>query len=59
MNSKNIATMASQFFLTSDVCDAFLLSKMDINSETINNIKIINLKITKNLGMISKDKFKT
>jgi hypothetical protein len=34
MNSKNMATMVSQSFFTFDVRDAFLLGKMDINSET-------------------------
>jgi hypothetical protein len=29
----NFKTMASQFSFTSNVCDAFLLRKMDINRE--------------------------
>jgi hypothetical protein len=32
-----MATVASQFFFVSDVRDAFLLGKMDINSEMKKN----------------------
>ncbi len=33
MNFRNMAIMAIQFSFTSDVCDVFLLSKMDMNCE--------------------------
>jgi len=34
----NFKTMASQFSSTSNVCDAFLLRKMDINRENKKNL---------------------
>jgi hypothetical protein len=58
MNSKRIATMASQFSFMFDVCDAFLLGNMDINHERKNKVEINNLNMAKYLGMISKKEFK-
>jgi hypothetical protein len=52
MNSKTIATMASWPSYMSNVHDAFLLRKMDINCEG-KKLKINNLKMDKNLGVIS------
>jgi len=43
----NFKTMASQFSSTSNVCDAFLLKKMDINHENNFFIKNSNLKMAK------------
>jgi predicted amino acid racemase len=42
VNSRNMATMGSQFFSTSYVYDAFLLRKMDLNCGTKNKIKLTN-----------------
>ncbi len=47
MNFKNITTMANRFSLTSNVHDAFLLGKMDINCERKNKVKINHLKMLK------------
>jgi hypothetical protein len=43
MNFRNMVIMAIQFFFASNVCDAFFLSKMDINYERKEKI-YINLK---------------
>jgi hypothetical protein len=53
VNFKSMATMASQFSSTFDVNDVFLLRKMDINNERKNKVKFSNLKMAKNLTMIS------
>jgi hypothetical protein len=49
--------MANWFSLTSNVHDAFLLGKMDINCERKNKIKIYHLKMIKYLNMISQEEF--
>jgi hypothetical protein len=60
MNSKTMATMASQLSSMSNVYDAFLLRKMDINHEgKKNKVKINNLNMAKDLGVIPKKKFRT
>jgi hypothetical protein len=53
-----MASMATHFSSTSNVHDAFLISKMDINHDKNNKIKITNLEITRELGIILEDKFK-
>jgi hypothetical protein len=53
-----MASMATHFSSTSNVPDAFLISKMDINHDKNNKVRIINLKITRELGIILEDKFK-
>ncbi len=60
MNFKIImtATMASQFSSMSNVSDAFLLGKMDINCERINKVNFNNLKMVQDLNLISKEKFR-
>lgn len=60
MNSKTMATMASQFSSMSNVYDAFLLRKMDINHEgKKSKVKINNLKMVEDLSVIPKKKFRT
>jgi hypothetical protein len=49
MNSKNVATMANQLSSTSNVHDAFLLGKMNINHDKNNKVKIYNLNMVKDL----------
>ncbi len=49
MNSKNMATMANQLSSTSNVHDAFLLGKMNINHDKKNKVKISNLNMVKDL----------
>jgi len=52
--------MASQFSSMSNVYDAFLLRKMDINHEgKKSKVKINNLKMVKDLSVIPKKKFRT
>jgi hypothetical protein len=58
MNSKRMATVASQFSFMFDVCDAFLLGNTDINHERKNKVEINNLNMAKYLVMISKKEFK-
>ncbi len=53
-----MATMASQFSSTSNVGDAFLLRKMDVNCERKNKININNLKVIQDLNVISKKTFR-
>jgi hypothetical protein len=50
-----MATMASQFSSMSNVSDAFLSRKMDINCETKNKVYFNNLKMTQDLHVISKE----
>lgn len=58
MNSKSMATMASQFYLTFDICIVFLLPSMNINCEKKNKIKTNKLKMARDLKVISKEEFK-
>jgi hypothetical protein len=52
MNFKNMATITSRLSSTSNVYDAFLLTKMNVNHERKNKIKINNLKMVKDLYVI-------
>jgi hypothetical protein len=56
---KCLATVASRFQMSSEIHDALLFTKMDINHECKNKVKISNLKATQELGVISKEEFKT
>ncbi len=58
MNSKNMATTTSQFYLTFDICIVFLLHNMNINCEKKNKIKTNKLKLARDLKVISKEEFK-
>jgi hypothetical protein len=58
MNFRNMATMANRFSFTSNVHDAFLLGKMDINYERNNKVKVNHLKMLKDLNMISQKQFR-
>jgi hypothetical protein len=58
VNSRSMAIMAHQFSLTSNVHDALLLGKMDINCERKNKVKINHLKKHKHLNMISQQEFR-
>jgi len=49
MNSKNMATMANQLSSTSNVHEAFLLGKMNINHDKRNKVKNSNLNMVKDL----------
>ncbi len=55
MNSKS---MASQFYLTFDICNVFLLHNICINWEKKNKIKTNKLKMARDLKVISKEEFK-
>jgi hypothetical protein len=58
LQSKNFATTASHFQVNSKIYDALLVAKMDINHERKNKVKISNMKITRQLGVISKEEFR-
>jgi hypothetical protein len=49
MNSKNMATMANQLSSISNVHDAFLLGKMNVNHDKKNKVKMNNLNLVKDL----------
>jgi hypothetical protein len=51
--------MASYFVSTSKIWNAFLISKIEINNEWKNKIKIKNMKTIKDLKIIWKDEFRT
>jgi hypothetical protein len=48
MNSRSMASMANQFSFTFNVCDAFLLGKMDINYKRKNRVKNENSMMARN-----------
>jgi hypothetical protein len=52
-----MATMASHFSTTSQIRDAFLLGKVEINNEKLKKVKISNLKVVKGLSVIMEKKF--
>jgi hypothetical protein len=58
MNCKSMATMASQFYLTFDICIVLLLHNMNINCEKKSKIKSNKLKMARDLKVISKEEFK-
>ncbi len=53
-----MASMAIHFFSTSDVYDQFVIAKMNINYERKNKMKLTNMKLIKDLKVISNEKFK-
>jgi hypothetical protein len=53
-----MASMAMHFFSTSDVYDQFVIAKMNINYERKNNMKLTNMKLIKDLIVISNEEFK-
>jgi hypothetical protein len=54
-----MATMTSHYASTFEIRDAFLVGKVEINNEHNKKIKINNLKAIRDLGVISKQEFKT
>jgi hypothetical protein len=53
-----MASMAIHLFSTSDVYDQFMIAKMNINYETKNKMKLTDMKLIKDLGVISNEEFK-
>jgi hypothetical protein len=53
--SKSMATMASHYASTFEIRDAFLVGKVEINNEHKKKIKINNLKVARDLGVILKE----
>jgi hypothetical protein len=58
IQSKSMATLAACFSTTFDIRNTFLVGKVEINNHRLNKVKISNLKTTKDLGVIIKDKFR-
>jgi hypothetical protein len=48
-----MVTMAFHFSTTSQICDAFLANKVEINNEKLIKLKINNLKVVRELGVIT------
>ncbi len=55
--SNNMATMTSHFVSNFKIWNPFLMGKMKINNKQKKKIKINNLKVIKNLGVILKEEF--
>ncbi len=53
IQSKSITTMASHYPSTFEIWDAFMVGKVDINNEWKKKFKINNLKVVRDLGVIS------
>jgi len=53
-----MATMASYFSITSQIRDTFLASKVEIDCEKLNKVKINNLKVARKLNVITKEEFR-
>ncbi len=51
--------MAFCFSTTSQIQDASLASKVEINNEKLNKMKICNMKIVKKLGVIIEEEFRS
>ncbi len=45
--------MASRFPITSQIRDTFLVSKVEIDNEKLDKVKINNLKVAKKLSVIT------
>ncbi len=56
--SKCMATMAFCFYITFKISNIFLDSKVEINNERLNKVKINNLKVVRKLGVIIEKEFK-
>lgn len=53
IQSKSIAIMTSHYPSTCEIQDAFMVGEVEINNEWKKKIKINNLKVAKDLGIIS------
>jgi hypothetical protein len=53
-----MVTTVIRFSITSNIQNVFLASKAEINNHGLNKVKITNLKITKDLGVIIEDELK-
>jgi hypothetical protein len=58
LQSRSVATKASHFPVSLEIYDALLATKMDINHERKNKVKISNLKAAQELGVISKEELR-
>jgi hypothetical protein len=58
LQSRSFATMASCFQVSLEICDALLVTKMDINHERKNKVKISNLKVAQKLRIILEEEFR-
>jgi len=58
LQSRSFATMASCFQVSLEIRDALLVTKMDINHECKNKVKISNLKVAQKLRIISEEEFR-
>ncbi len=56
--SKSMATMASHYASTTEIRNAFLADKVEINNEHKKKIKINNLKVARDLGVILEKELK-
>ncbi len=55
LQSRSLAIITSHFPVSLEIYDALLTTKMDINHEHKNKVKISNLKATQDLTVISKE----
>jgi hypothetical protein len=53
-----MVTIVVHFSTTSNIKNAFLVSKVEINNHKFNKVKINNLKTTKDLGVIIEDEYR-
>jgi hypothetical protein len=58
IQSKNMAIVVTHFSTTSEIRDAFMANKVEINNQRLNKMKINNLKITRDLAPIIENKFR-
>jgi hypothetical protein len=56
--SKCMVAMAFCFYTTFKISNIFLASKVEINNERLNKVKINNLKVVRKLGVIIEEEFK-
>jgi hypothetical protein len=52
-----MTTMVFHFSTTFQIQDAFLASKVEINNEKLNKVKINNLKVARKLSVIIEEEF--
>ncbi len=52
-----MTTMVFNFSTTFQIQDAFLASKVEINNEKLNKVKINNLKVARKLSVIIEEEF--
>jgi hypothetical protein len=55
---RNMVIGVSHFSTTLQIRDAFLASKVEINNKKLNKVKISNLKVVRQLYVITKEKFR-